>query len=620
MRHRLPRNDNKLTYQYDALERQYYEQRHDWVVPPPPALPHWDARYDTTQAYDKNGNRTGYDKNVVSGYESSYGRSENLSYTFNNVNALTQVTDGDQSDYLATVACDANGNITQIQERTGTAGIPPYNYLYTYFEYDDLNRLTVHKDKRYVAGGTNAWVWTKRMHAWDAVGKLVGSTYKTWNDGGQEPSGDSLEHIYAGGEHIQNFNGSTIYGNVWIWAGAQNSHGMPLQSPNPDTASQKAYNFAATNAPGRKSFLVTSTTEGDKREFYAQGRPMAKDSSGSGSNWSTGIKSDPQGMGQGTVESRFFFQGTVVATDMSRATDPREKGRMGIFGISESYAGSTGRVTSESLGRDLNPLGRGDGTAYVAGALELEEISPILPDSVIGFGSGNSINNPCQLGLGCGAGGSFRPASAGDDPKQLEHPKSPGPYDPTYPPPQQPGAGGWGGLVPPKPGDPGYVLDPGFNAPNPWMRKKNPFLNPDYPWSQAAQQDDEFRKILQNMLERQSAAKTGHTVAVPTPIVQAVPCNPAKQCCCDPHTVKVANALWILCFAVAFELLAVACFKACAGPFFWICMLFCLIAAALVAMLACCAIWSAYLAAANITTNKLCTAGNAWKQCLSGCL
>jgi hypothetical protein len=54
----------------------------------------------------------------------------------------------------------------------------------------------------------------------------------------------SPEHIYAGAKHLQDYDGSN-YGEVWHWAGAQNSHGSPLRSPNPDTASQKGYNIAA---------------------------------------------------------------------------------------------------------------------------------------------------------------------------------------------------------------------------------------------------------------------------------------------------------------------------------------------------------------------------------------
>jgi hypothetical protein len=46
-------DDARLSYSYDALERQYYEAREEY----PSGLPV--TRYDTTQSYDKNGNRTG---------------------------------------------------------------------------------------------------------------------------------------------------------------------------------------------------------------------------------------------------------------------------------------------------------------------------------------------------------------------------------------------------------------------------------------------------------------------------------------------------------------------------------------------------------------------------------
>ena len=53
---------------------------------------------------------------------------------------------------------------------------------------------------------------------------------------------------------------------------------------------------------------------------------------------------------------------------INRATDAREKGRIGITGTGFSYSGASGRVTSETLGRDLNPLGRGDGREEAGGA------------------------------------------------------------------------------------------------------------------------------------------------------------------------------------------------------------------------------------------------------------
>src|SRR5690606_18561755 len=95
------------------------------------------------------------------------------------------------------------------------------------------------------------------------------------------------------------------------------------------------------------------------------------------------------------VNSRLFFEGTVTATDMSRATNaasarPAEaclqrsarplsagakwqlnKGRIGITGSSQAYGGSNGRVTSESIGRDVNPLGRGGGAALVGGCRDV---------------------------------------------------------------------------------------------------------------------------------------------------------------------------------------------------------------------------------------------------------
>ena len=246
-----------------ALLRQWYEQRQDWnAMAYPPA---WAARYDITQAYDNNGNRTGYDKNTAAGFTSSYGRSENLGYTFNAVNAITQITDGDDAGYLATVTCDQNGNITEVDEKMDVMN--QINHLYTYFSYDSLNRLTEHKTKAYQAASSD-WQWTKRVHAYDAVGRLVGSTYKQWLNNGTEPDGSSLEHCYAGSRHIQNYDGSSSYGARWHWAGAQHDHGAPLRAPSADTSAQQTYytpSAGGAGDPQRRSFVIGGTSEGDQR-------------------------------------------------------------------------------------------------------------------------------------------------------------------------------------------------------------------------------------------------------------------------------------------------------------------------------------------------------------------
>ena len=207
-----------------ALGRQYYEERQDY------SAGSFVNRYDVTQPQhcsggerlclepsgspssacarrnlNKNGNRTGYDKNVAQGYTSDYGKAYNLSYTFNSVNALTAISDGDDQGYGCAVTCDANGNITQVDEsQAGTGGSPQTNYLYSYFTYDALNRLTEHKTKAYVAGGTNAWVLARRTHAYDALGRLTQSGYRSYNDGGADPGPTNHVHSYSGSRLVQN--------------------------------------------------------------------------------------------------------------------------------------------------------------------------------------------------------------------------------------------------------------------------------------------------------------------------------------------------------------------------------------------------------------------------------
>jgi hypothetical protein len=224
-----------------------------------------------------------------------------------------------------------------------------------------------------------------------------------------EPDSAYQAHIYAWARAIGNSTVQAVpatHGKVWHWAGAAHEHSAPLKSPNADTASSYGYNIANNASPQRRTFL-SPTSEGDKKHLYGQGKPMAKDASGDGADFSTGEVSDADDGGGGTVqaESRLFFDGTVAPTDMSRATDAREKGRIGILGSGLSYVGLAGRVTSETIGRDLNPLGRGDGNAYTGGQLNLGKIAPRLPLNVARTGTGNSVNNAGQLGLGGGGGG-----------------------------------------------------------------------------------------------------------------------------------------------------------------------------------------------------------------------
>jgi hypothetical protein len=160
------------------------------------------------------------------------------------LNRPTTMTDSDQAGYAATFTTDFNGNITLITE----ALIVGLNVttLYSYFDLDDLNRVTANRVKWY--DGSN-WQWIKRSHTYSATGATLQSNYKTWQDGSTEPAGNDLLHSWdQGGKHVQNTDtGGTTFGAVWHWAG---STAGPLKSPNADTAGNTAYNTTASGGAG----------------------------------------------------------------------------------------------------------------------------------------------------------------------------------------------------------------------------------------------------------------------------------------------------------------------------------------------------------------------------------
>ncbi|MCH7472226.1 hypothetical protein IIA79_04670 [bacterium] len=237
----------KATYKWDGMERQDDEQREDYSAG-------WTAQYTTTQEYDKNGNRSDYVRTTLAGQAGNYGRSVDLSYTYDVVNQLTAISDAADTNYNCTVTCDADGNITQAVESYVSLAIPPVieSTLTTDFIYDWANRLTQHKTTRYDSTQDDTQ-YTERDHAYDATGRLVKSAYKQWWASDPPPLANSLEHTYAGASHIQNYDGTSTYGERWHWAGSQHAHRSPLKNPNADTAAQKGYNLANDKTPQRRA-------------------------------------------------------------------------------------------------------------------------------------------------------------------------------------------------------------------------------------------------------------------------------------------------------------------------------------------------------------------------------
>ena len=382
------------------------------------------------------GNRTRFHRNVASGYTSSYGKAR---YSFHLTQGFAGLTlrrvhappgrvgvaggwklhRAEGPTLVLALSADrralsetadhisANMNLTEIDESYNNSG--NINHLYTYFDVDDLNRVSSHRTKVIcqltpgLAGlalrrvqappGRAEEHRSPNFHVVrtsaaprrqpDTRFGLSGRPASPWMSGQKNRDRSRM---------LQNYDGSSTYGDEWRWAGTQNSHSSPLKSPNADTASQTAYNIANDKTPQRRSFL-SPTSEGDQRNLYGQGKPQAKDSTGGGASWYVGVTSQPQTAQMANVESRLFFEGTVTATDMSRATDTREKGRIGITGSAQAYAGSNGRVTSEAIGRDINPLGRGSGAALVGGMMNVGTLAPSLPGGKREVNQGNSVNN-----------------------------------------------------------------------------------------------------------------------------------------------------------------------------------------------------------------------------------
>ncbi len=89
---------------------------------------------------------------------------------------------------------------------------------------------------------------------------------------------------------------------------------------------------------------------------------------------------------------RILKRGSAAALVQARPL-PAAIPRCGILGTALSYAGLAGRVVSESIGRDLNPLGRGDGTFYAGGNFSIRYIYPPLPLNGRTGGSGNGVED-----------------------------------------------------------------------------------------------------------------------------------------------------------------------------------------------------------------------------------
>jgi len=133
---------------------------------------------------------------------------------------------------------------------------------------------------------------------------------------------------------------------------------------------------------------------------------------------------------RGTKQSEVFPIRSLTFTENDVAL-PAERGNLEYAGLSLVYEGN--RVKSSLLGRDLNPLGRGDGDFYPAGAFGLTQVtvaSLVAEERPSLYATGNSVNNQGQCGTGKDCGQRYLTPAAGISPNKGPTPTPPGP--PTF--------------------------------------------------------------------------------------------------------------------------------------------------------------------------------------------
>jgi hypothetical protein len=196
-------------------------------------------------------------------------------------------------------------------------------------------------------------------------------------------------------QHLGNIEttGTPVNGKVWKWeAGAGMPHAGPIESPQRYTASAtQFYMVSDERNVERKSYRVASITAGDYNDDsrYAE--------------W--------QQVNGGAVPCRpalmayksELFNAYQVTLDADRASSAATTHALQLAASDLEYEGT--RVKSPVLGRDLNPMGRGDGAYYAdggnthGGSVAARRAKPVLIGNITG-GYGSSVNNECGIGGG----------------------------------------------------------------------------------------------------------------------------------------------------------------------------------------------------------------------------
>ena len=294
----------------------------------------------------------------------TYHPARNFGYTYTGMGHMLTITENTNlSNYTATVTTDANGNLTEIEEVRDVSGTPTTVSTNT-FEYDRENRLI----EQIVDSNQNVTV----AHAYDGLGRLV-RTSRTVSG----PTTTQYRHVRDG----LKLQGNVDYTNTQTAPSWTNHPGrlMPIESQQLQTNnSQQFINIADEFTPARLTYHPSTSAAGDTSTVNAKGSYSV-------------INGSAPPVNATTLHSELFYHRNATVNQNSIALSS-DRGSLEIAGVSLLYEGT--RVKSYLLGRDLNPMGRGDGNYYPHGAFGIGNVRPIPTTSIVS-GFGNSINNGC---------------------------------------------------------------------------------------------------------------------------------------------------------------------------------------------------------------------------------
>ncbi len=371
----------RYTYSFDRMRRMTIEMKRGTGG----GLP---LHYLKNFNYDKAGNRLSYQHQNGGGF--NYGQAVNYnSHSYDEMGRLTQILDTARS-YTATFTSDWNGNITQVSE------VIPRGVLNatSNFTYDYENRLTQAAPSG--SGMTMNVTWDGFNRALKSQA-IIGFTTQ------------NFEHVYSGSRFIGSVDvtnpNSPVTGKVWQWGVGFGNHGKNelIESPQIKTASARNYyNVNDEKNTQRKSYINNAMTAGNSVD---PARMCSKTLQVNGTVTPTRALALPPSISE-------LFSAYAFTLDSDRAVYAYGgEGTLAILATDLEFEGS--RVKTPVLGRDMNPMGRGDGTYYAQGAMGIAGARAAFVGEITA-GFGNSVCNGEAVPAASDLGGGISSAGAGE--------------------------------------------------------------------------------------------------------------------------------------------------------------------------------------------------------------